>query len=766
MSLENTKPNKFNNAEAVGHLAHWTINLVGSSALKDVLRRDVTVFGMAYAALYNFYPDMLPKREEAHTAETRTELKKLLSDMDRRYGAETTSQYGSIFFAGCLLHEEMNEENDFSRWDKFLRLAGRKAEEIKADNLSASEMACMNLKKLVDLTPTEVNILEFQICRADFAFMQFYDRVFSFAKTPELVKFILYSMFDDFDMDGVNNALSKSAFLRKSGLINFNESTGRIASLSQSMINWLISDSALIADDGKTWFGHLTKPLSKKQSASGSIGTLTPVDKTLIMSLLTTSSGKNAKAVNILAYGNKSIDKKNAVAALFPDDTFEVHSIETTNVPPSDYAVRTFIAQRWLSHQTKTLNKPHLLVIEHADSVLTRSHSGGGMMVMFGLTESGANSDSEDSQLETDEVLLAENPTPSIWLVDRPKNIIEENVGRFLFHCEIKPGSRADRRAQIDEVVKDLDLSEEVKVYLSKYQLLSANQVKSAARLANFVASNGNEAEEILKRGIQQSQRALQRDFMEELRESVTAYSLDFINTKSAFTPEQVLKALAKRPSGTLCLYGMPGTGKTQFAEYIAMTLDKPIIMKRASDILDKYVGGNEKNIAAMFAEAAEEDSILFLDEADSFLRDRSLARAEWSVTQVNELLQQMERFKGIFIVATNLFKDIDAAALRRFTFKFEFLALTNDQRWKMFVNETGININALEIDNPEELSEIKTQLANIKSLTPGDFAVVKRQSALLGAELTPHQWLDQLAEESKAKLVGLARNGMGFTGE
>ena len=77
-----------------------------------------------------------------------------------------------------------------------------------------------------------------------------------------------------------------------------------------------------------------------------------------------------------------------------------------------------------------------------------------------------------------------------------------------------------------------------------------------------------------------------------------------------------------------------------------------------------------------MFTEAEAEGALLFLDEADSFLRDRTLARAEWAVTQVNELLQSMERFDGIFIAATNLMDSIDAAAMRRFTWKLEFKAL------------------------------------------------------------------------------------------
>ncbi|MCR5028389.1 MAG: ATP-binding protein, partial [Fibrobacter sp.] len=122
-----------------------------------------------------------------------------------------------------------------------------------------------------------------------------------------------------------------------------------------------------------------------------------------------------------------------------------------------------------------------------------------------------------------------------------------------------------------------------------------------------------------------------------------------------------------------MLLYGAPGTGKTEFAKHIARTLDRKIIIKKASDLLDCYVGNTEKNIRKMFQEAEEEKAILFLDEADSMIRDRSGAQRNWEVTQVNEMLTQMESFKGIFIAATNFEGELDTASRRRFALKIKF---------------------------------------------------------------------------------------------
>jgi SpoVK/Ycf46/Vps4 family AAA+-type ATPase len=96
-------------------------------------------------------------------------------------------------------------------------------------------------------------------------------------------------------------------------------------------------------------------------------------------------------------------------------------------------------------------------------------------------------------------------------------------------------------------------------------------------------------------------------------------------------------------------------------------------MIRQASDLASKFVGETEQNMARMFEEATTEQAVLLLDEADSFLRSRRRAERNYEVTEVNEMLQGMERFAGIFICTTNLFDDLDEAALRRFTFKIRF---------------------------------------------------------------------------------------------
>ena len=179
--------------------------------------------------------------------------------------------------------------------------------------------------------------------------------------------------------------------------------------------------------------------------------------------------------------------------------------------------------------------------------------------------------------------------------------------------------------------------------------------------------------------------------------------------------------------------------------------------MRQASDLVSKYVGETEQNMARMFAEAEAEQSVLLLDEADSFLRNRRLAERSYEISEVNEMLQGMERFAGLFICTTNLFEELDEAALRRFTFKIRFHPLTAEQRERMFVAE------ALAGDDSVLNREHRDRLRGLDHLTAGDFASVKRQVDVLGEAFTPDEFLSQLESEHRVKPEVRQRRGIGF---
>ena len=286
---------------------------------------------------------------------------------------------------------------------------------------------------------------------------------------------------------------------------------------------------------------------------------------------------------------------------------------------------------------------------------------------------------------------------------------------------------------------------------------ISLQQIRTAVKFAGL-AGDGTDVEALIERQLGNADKALGNNTKERgARRVVTNYDLSLVNTESRFEVPKIVEALHRKGYGTLCFYGPPGTGKTALAEHIAKALDKPLMIRQASDLVSKYVGETEQNMAKMFAEAQAEQSVLLLDEADSFLRSRRMAERSYEVSEVNEMLQGMERFTGVFICTTNLFDDLDEAALRRFTFKIRFHPLRREQREQMFVAE------ALAGDAAALTPEQQQRLAAMDQLVPGDFAAVQRQVDILGLAFDPDGFLAQLESEHRVKPEVRQRRGIGF---
>jgi SpoVK/Ycf46/Vps4 family AAA+-type ATPase len=169
----------------------------------------------------------------------------------------------------------------------------------------------------------------------------------------------------------------------------------------------------------------------------------------------------------------------------------------------------------------------------------------------------------------------------------------------------------------------------------------------------------------------------------------------------------------------SLLLTGEPGTGKTEAVQALARRLGRPLHVKRASDLMSKWVGETEKAIAAAFAEARRQGAMLFFDEVDSLLADRQGAAHSWEVSRVNELLTWMEDHPLPFAAATNHAAKLDPASARRFVFKVEMRTLDAERARRAFVHFFGRGAPAA--------------LDRLGGLTLGDFAVVARQMRFTG---------------------------------
>lgn len=133
--------------------------------------------------------------------------------------------------------------------------------------------------------------------------------------------------------------------------------------------------------------------------------------------------------------------------------------------------------------------------------------------------------------------------------------------------------------------------------------------------------------------------------------------------------------------------HGASGTGKTLAAEIIAAELGIDAYKVDLSAIVSKYVGETEKNLARLFAEAEESQSLIFFDEADSLFNKRVQvkdAHDRYANIEINFLLQRMEEYDGLVVLATNRLDDLDEAFKRRLGFQIRFPM--PDERYRLAI--------------------------------------------------------------------------------
>jgi hypothetical protein len=157
--------------------------------------------------------------------------------------------------------------------------------------------------------------------------------------------------------------------------------------------------------------------------------------------------------------------------------------------------------------------------------------------------------------------------------------------------------------------------------------------------------------------------------------------------------------------SGISVLFaGPPGTGKTMAAEILAIKLNLPMYRIDLSQVVNKYIGETEKNLKRLFDSADVSDTILFFDEADSLFGRRTEvkdAHDRYANLEISYLLERMERFKGLAILATNRKKDLDEAFLRRLRYIIDFPLPETDQRkkiWRQVIPKT-VDSSKLDFD-------------------------------------------------------------------
>lgn len=168
-------------------------------------------------------------------------------------------------------------------------------------------------------------------------------------------------------------------------------------------------------------------------------------------------------------------------------------------------------------------------------------------------------------------------------------------------------------------------------------------------------------------------------------------------------------------------MYGPPGTGKTMAAQVMANELGMELYRVDLSQVTSKYIGETEKNLESVFREAEHSNVILFFDEADSLFGKRTEVKDsndKYANQETSYILQRIESYEGMIILATNLVKNFDSAFMRRITISIRFSEPDENMRkllWKDMLQNTSLAEDEVLVENLAKQFELTG--SNIKSI-------------------------------------------------
>ncbi len=391
------------------------------------------------------------------------------------------------------------------------------------------------------------------------------------------------------------------------------------------------------------------------------------------------------------------------------------------------------------------------------------------------LNTAGRHSQGDYSDKKWLHDLLEEPGVRMIWIVNSIEHLDESVIRRFAFSVRFRPFSRGQRVRLWENILDKNDCgglfgSSELEEMADRFQCSPGAIDQAAAKASIAEPKTKDSVRGSLTLALEAHELLLNRGSAPVRGHGKDpSFTLEGLNVVGADLPSMLddMKSYdaALRsgnrddlPGARILFHGPPGTGKSCLARNVAIRLDRDIVLKRASDLLSKWVGETEQNIRDAYVEAAAKEAILIFDEADSLILNRDRAMHSWETSLTNEFLNRMEEFTGIQIFTTNRLKDLDSAGIRRFLYKVEFRFLKPEGNVLFYRRMlAGLTREAM---NPE----IEKRLRSLSRLTPGDMKLVKDKFTFKDPEdVTHNAMVTALEEEVRIKTLHAGDKPMGF---
>lgn len=609
---------------------------------------------------------------------------------------------------------------------KPLSLAQTRIELAKVAQTSVNETISHNARLLCDIYQVPLNgvkVIEYLITLgASSALRNLVDELHLCELTDDIHRSLLtlFGIEEDICFSYLR-LLANRGFIQSPSLTD----TGDIA-LSEEQVR-LLTRTKL-----KTIEAYLDRLLKESPSATFTLKDFTHLDIETLHDYLRGAIKQRVSGVNILIYGDAGTGKTELARTLAHALSMSLYETRTTNTNNKQIEERydeegnSRLRLQYLSSMQGMLaNHPtSMFVVDECESIFLDSDQYFAKDTLHRLMES--------------------NPVPCIWITNHVMCLESSFIRRFKIVQEVGAIEGKYIKPLAKQAFKGLHLKQPYIDNLLTTSNITPSHIGNAAHVAKTMGRTGQSAELVVSGVIQNTLKAASLLDAPLRYTSEMTFDVSLLNIKQGKeTVKQIATALTNHAPVRILLSGEPGTGKTAYAHYLSQLYDLELVSVRCSDILSKYIGESETNIANIFHDAQQRGNALLLDEVDSILVSRERVTEQHNIQLINELLTQIECFEQPVFAATNYATLLDKAVLRRFDFKIEALCLTHEQRITLFKRVLSL----------KQLTQLEQhQLSTLTQLTAGDFAIVARRMRFQPDGDFRQQALALLIEENRHK--------------